>query len=393
MQNSSLFLKKQCDRRIKRGHLWIYSNEVDTNRSPLKAFSNGEQVIVQSAQGTTLGTALMEPHELICGRLLDREINIQLDTDFFIHKISNALKLRELNFASPFYRLVYGDSDLLPGVIIDRFDDYYVIQFTLSGMAYQQDTLIAALESIVKPKGIAIHYLISETKSPMVLGELPDTIYVEENSCRFSISPLHGQKTGWFYDHRVNRKQLQQFVAGKSVLDVFSYVGAWGLQSAVAGARSVTCVDSSQPALDCVIENANLNNCDQRVDTIRGRAVEVLKALANERKKFDIVVLDPPAFIKKRKDQKAGEAAYRHINELALQLLENYGVLVSASCSMPLTNDTLTEIIRGASLHRNRHAQLFYLGSQGPDHPVHPAIPETRYLKAQFYFVVNNKPF
>jgi len=180
---------------------------------------------------------------------------------------------------------------------------------------------------------------------------------------------------------------LQTMVRGQRVLDVFSYVGGWGIQAGVAGAQQVTCVDASEAATEGVLHNARLNNIADKVDVLRGKAVDVLKTLVADKTQFDVVVLDPPAFIKKRKDQQAGEAAYRHINELAMRLLGKDGLLVSASCSMPLTRDILQEIVRGAARHLDRHAQLIYSGGQGPDHPVHPAIPETDYLKAQFYRV------
>ena len=166
---------------------------------------------------------------------------------------------------------------------------------------------------------------------------------------------------------------------------MFSYLGGWGIECAVAGASEVYCVDSSVSAIEGVHRNAELNGVGDRVGSLQGRAVEALKTLIADNEKFDIVVVDPPAFIKKRKDQKNGEAAYRHLNELAIRLLKRDGLLVSASCSMPLAEETLTEIVRGASRHLDRNAQLVYRGHQGADHPVHPAIAETNYIKAQLF--------
>jgi 23S rRNA (cytosine1962-C5)-methyltransferase len=173
-------------------------------------------------------------------------------------------------------------------------------------------------------------------------------------------------------------------VKGKRVLDVFSYIGGWGVQAAVAGASEVTCVDASEQALAGVANNATMNDVADRVKTIYGKAIDVLKRLIAEDERFDVIVLDPPAFIKRRKDQKAGEAAYRHINELAMRLLGRDGLLVSGSCSMHLSNATLVEIVRAAGRHLDRQVQIIAQGGQGPDHPVHPAIPETEYLKAVF---------
>jgi len=220
------------------------------------------------------------------------------------------------------------------------------------------------------------------------LGEVPEELTLVENGVKFVVPAQGGQKTGWFYDHRLNRAQLQAWVKDKTVLDVFSYVGGWGVQAAVAGASKVTCVDVSEQALNYVERNAELNGCDDRMEAIEGKAIDVLKMLVEEGEKFDVVVLDPPAFIKRKKDQKAGEAAYRHINELAIRLLQSGGLLVSGSCSMHLGADTLQDIVRAASAHLDRDCQLVYSGGQGPDHPVHPSIAETSYLKAQFYRVL-----
>ena len=215
-------------------------------------------------------------------------------------------------------------------------------------------------------------------------GDVPEQVELIENGTRFLAPVRGGQKTGWFYDHRVNRAQLQAYVKGKRVLDVFSYIGGWGVQAAQAGAREVVCVDASEAALDGVERNAVLNGVSERVSTIQGKAIEVMKHLIAQDEHFDVVVLDPPAFIKRRKDQKSGEAAYRHVNELGMRLLGRDGLLVSASCSMHLQRDTLLDIVRGAGRHLDRHVQIIGQGGQGPDHPVHPAIPETDYLKAVF---------
>ena len=386
-----LVLNPQADRRLKLGHLWIYSNEVDTAKSPLKAFAMGQQALVTTNSGKPLGIALINPNGLICGRMVSRDESIPLNKSLFVHRFKQSLALRELAFSEPFYRLIYGDSDLLPGLVVDRFGDYLIVQIAGAGMELLKDDIIEALVQVFKPKGI----LLSNEHSARVLedlpeytevayGEMPEFVELTENGTRFLAPVLGGQKTGWFYDHRVNRAQLQQYVKGKRVLDVFSYIGGWGVQAAVAGASEVTCVDASEQALDGVDRNAALNGVGDRVNTIHGKAIDVLKQLIAEDERFDVIVLDPPAFIKRRKDQKAGEAAYRHINELAMRLLGRDGLLVSASCSMHLSNNALVEIVRAAGRHLDRHVQIIGQGGQGPDHPVHPAIPETEYLKAVF---------
>jgi 23S rRNA (cytosine1962-C5)-methyltransferase len=299
--------------------------------------------------------------------------------------------LRQFLYAEPFYRLVYGDSDFLPGVVVDRFGDYLSVQISSAGMEYARDALVDALQMTLEPRGILLRndhgarQLESLPEYQHSIGQVPEQFSVKENGTEFTVAARAGQKTGWFYDHRENRQRLQRYCRERSVLDVFSYVGGWGIQAAVAGAREVICVDASAAALELAGVNAGRNACDDRVSGIQGKAIDVLKLLVDEGRKFDIVVLDPPAFIKRRKDQKAGAAAYRHINELALRLLAPGGLLVSASCSMHLAADALTDIVRGAAQHIDRDLQLLYSGGQSPDHPVHPSIPETRYLKAHFY--------
>lgn len=386
-----LYLKPQADRRIKLGHLWIYSNEVDTERSPLKSFTLGQQVLVASSAGKPLGVALMNPNALICGRLVNRDPQHPLNKSLLVHRIKQALALRELAFREPYYRLVYGDSDLLPGLVVDRFGDYLVVQIASAGMELVKAEIVEALVQVIKPAGVLLaneHSARSLENLPeytqVAYGQVPESVELIENGARFLAPVQAGQKTGWFYDHRVNRAQLQQYVAGKRVLDVFSYIGGWGIQAAVAGATEVFCVDVSAGATGAVLANAQLNGVEDRVVAIQGKAIDVLKQLIQDQERFDVVVLDPPAFIKKRKDQKAGEAAYRHINELGMRLLGRDGLLVSGSCSMHLGRDTLLDIVRASGRHLDRQVQIIGQGGQGPDHPVHPAIPETDYLKAVF---------
>lgn len=386
-----LVLKSQADRRLKLGHLWIYSNEVDAERSPLKSFTPGQQVPVVAGNGKFLGWVLMNPQGLICARLVSRDEKYPLNKSLLVHRIKQSLALRELAFDAPYYRLIFGDADLLPGLVVDRFGDYLVVQIASAGMELLKEEIVAALVQTLKPKGI----LLSNDHSARALeslpeyaevayGEVPDEVELVENGTRFMAPVVGGQKTGWFFDHRINRAQLNTYVRGKRVLDVFSYIGGWGVQAAVAGAREVVCVDVSATALAGVAHNAALNGVAERVQTLHGKAIDLLKQLVAAGEVFDVVVLDPPAFIKRRKDQKAGEAAYRHINELGMRLLGRDGLLVSASCSMHLQRNTLTEIVRGAGRHLDRHVQIIGQGGQGPDHPVHPAIPETDYLKAVF---------
>lgn len=384
----TLVLKKYEDRRLREGHLWIYSNEVDTAKTPLKTLEAGEQVIIEDFAGKKLGIATASPNSLICARLINRDVKHPLDKSLIVYRLNQALSLRERFFDEPYYRLVYGDSDGLCGLVVDRFGDYCVVQTTTAGMEKVKDDIVQALVKVLNPTGIlfkndskarALEGL--PTYIEVAYGDVPKLLPLVENGVKF-VAPAHdGQKTGWFYDHRESRAQLQRVVKGKRVLDVFSYAGSWGVQAAAFGASEVTCVDASEFALDIVKQNAALNGLEDKVHTLQGDAFQMLTELKQQGEQFDVIVLDPPAFMQKRKDHANGLQAYRRINELAMRLLVRDGILVSGSCSMHLKTEELVDVIRGASRHLDKTAQVVFIGGQGADHPVHPAIPETSYLK------------
>ena len=384
-----LRLKKNEDRRLRAGHAWVYSNEVDTKQTPLKEFAVGQWCHVSNSRGKILGTAYVNPNTLICARLVSRFEKDILTLSSLVKKVQEALRLRESIFSVPCYRLIFGESDSLPGLVVDRYHDVLVVQITTAGMNNIQNDIIEALSEVVKVKTILLRNDSASRKleglelySETVLGDLPELIELEENDTRFVTSLEQGQKTGWFYDHRLNRQRTQQYVKEKRVLDVFSYVGGWGVEALQAGAKEVTCVDASGFALDLAKQSAALNKRDKSFNTIEGDAFEVLKSLAEDKEKFDVVILDPPAFVKRRKDLKEGGLAYRRINRLAMGLVKNEGVLVSASCSYHLANEQLLNEIRQASYLANVSCQVLEQGHQGPDHPVHPAMKETDYLKS-----------
>lgn len=386
---SALFLNPNAERRLRSGHPWIYSNEIDTKKSPLKNFGSGEQVQVFASNGKPVGIAYINPHTLICARLIGRDH--LLDKSLLVHRLNIALALRERIFPGPFYRLVYGDSDALPGLVVDRFGDYLVVQINTAGMERVRDDIVTALCQVLKPRGILLKNdsRVRESEGltnyvEVAFGEVPEHVELIENGCRF-LAPLYsGQKTGWFYDHRNARAQLAPYSKGRRVLDVFSYIGGWGIQAALHGASEVTLLDSSAQALEIGLRNAELNGVGARVKTLEGSAFDVLKSLHEQGERFDTIVLDPPAFIPRRKDAKAGAEAYRRVNELALRLLNRDGFLISGSCSLHLERAQLVDILRAASRHLDRQLQVLEQHGQGADHPVHPAIPETEYLKSIF---------
>ncbi|WP_111412859.1 class I SAM-dependent rRNA methyltransferase [Billgrantia lactosivorans] len=385
----TLRLKKNADRRLKAGHLWLYSNEVDTEATPLKGLEPGGQVVVEAANGKAMGVAYVNPNSLICARVVSRDPNMRLDRSLLVHRFNQALALRQRLYAKPFYRLVHGEGDLLPGLVVDRFDEVLVVQLNTLGMERLAEEVVAALDKVLSPRVIVFKNDSSgrrqeqlERQVTVAKGELDGPVAMEENGVRFHVPVLDGQKTGWFYDHRANRAWLNGLVAGKRVLDLFSYVGGWGVQAAAHGASEVLCVDASAQALERVAENAALNGLHEQVAVGEADAFEALAALKADGEQFDVVILDPPAFIKKRKDIPNGERAYARLNREAMRLLGRDGLLLSASCSMHLAPERLVDVVRGAVRHQDRHGQVVYQGHQAPDHPVHPAIPETAYLKA-----------
>lgn len=391
MSQPEIYLKKNEDKRLRKGHLWVFSNEVDTKRSPLEQFSPGDLVQVKSDDGKIMGTAYVNPQTLICARLLSRKPNLKCGVNFFKDRLISALTLREKLFAKPYYRLVFGESDGLPGLVIDRFGSVLSVQITTAGIEQRKEALLAALVELLNPVAIILKNDNSQRQleglsleSEIAYGQLPDTLIIEENGAQFKIDILEGQKTGWFYDHRSSRAFVASIAKNQRVLDLFSYTGAWGVPAAIAGASEVTCVDASEGALTLAKENAGLNHVEDKMGFVRSDVFEFLKQARMENQLYDIIVLDPPALIKRKKDFKQGYEAYRRLNHLALQVLSRNGILVSASCSYHLSRENLHEILRSSGRHIDRHLVFFATGGQGPDHPIDPSSPETDYLKTFF---------
>ena len=367
----------------------LFRSEIDVAATPLHGFAAGDQAVLEAAGGKPLGIVAMSPNNLICARLLSRDVKHVLDKSLLVHRLNVCLSLRERLFDKPCYRLVYGDSDLLPGLVVDRFFDILVVQLASATMEAHKDDVLAALIQVCKPSGILFKNDSSardaeglERYVATAYGEVPEWVALEENGVKFEAPVIEGQKTGWFYDHRMNRARLAPYVKGKRVLDLFSYIGGWGVQAAAFGASEVFCVDASAFALDGVERNATLNGFAEKVTCVEGDVFAALRELKSAEERFDVVIADPPAFMKRKKDIKNGEAAYRRLNETAMRLLNKDGILVSASCSMHLEEDNLQNILLTSARHLDRNIQLLERGAQGPDHPVHPAINETRYIKS-----------
>lgn len=382
-----LRLKPHEERRLQAGHLWVFSNEVDVSATPLTAFSPGQPAQLRNSRDGFLGYVHVNPHSLIAARIIGREAAHPPGTPLLARRLEAALALRERLYTRPFYRLVFGESDLLPGLVVDRYGDVLIAQLATAGMEAAKGQVLEALERVLRPRGVLwkndspsrqLEGLPSYVET--AAGTVPDEVEVVEGGVNFRVPLAAGQKTGWFYDQTQNRAAVARLARGARVLDVFSYAGGFGLQAARAGAAGVVCVDASQAALDAAQATAAANGLG--LDTRKGDAFDALEAMHAARERFGLVVVDPPAFIKRRKDHPKGLAAYRKLNRLAMQLVAGDGLLVTCSCSWHLEAAELTGAVQQAARQLGRFAQVIEFRGQAPDHPVHPAIAETRYLKA-----------
>jgi 23S rRNA (cytosine1962-C5)-methyltransferase len=398
MKTKPLLLRKDQERRLLAGHCWIYSNEVDTRATPLKDLEAGQPVEILSDHERWIGHGYANPRSLICARLVSRDRAQPLSPALWLRRIHEALSLRTRLYERPFYRLIFGEGDALPGLIVDRYGDLLAVQITTAGMERVRGELLAGLEQVLRPSSIVLRNdnAVRELEGlaqgvEVVLGTPAETLTLVENGLEFLVSPLTGQKTGWFFDQAENRTRLARYGVGRRVLDVCSYIGAWGLRAAALGAEQVTCVDSSPPALERMAENAARNRLERQIHARHGDAFDVLRSLREEGARFDTVILDPPAFIKRRKDEPEGIQAYQRLNRLGIEVLEPGGILVTSSCSFHLGREAFVRTVQQAARRAGRGLQLLETGQQGPDHPVHPAIPETAYLKTLFLRVLGER--
>lgn len=384
-------LKKKADQRLIRGHEWVFSNEL-LNPPKVPEEEYGCLVQLQNHQGNYLATGYYNHKSLIAARVISRKPLTVDGAHWLDEKMASALARREAVFNEPYYRLIFGESDGLPGLVVDRFGDVLVAQVTTAGMERLRGEIESALHRVVQPSGIVWraddHFRELEglpLQPPEVTGQVPDTITVKEGGLTFSMHPLGGQKTGWFYDQRDNRLRLHKYARGKTVLDVFSYAGAWALHALSAGAEAAVCIDRSREALAAAEMNAQLQQV--QLETVCGDAFKTMREMNKASRKFDIVILDPPPLIKRRKDFEAGLQAYFQLNRLASQLVSRGGLLVTCSCSHHLDEAQLVDIVRHTGLQFGRAMAIAEKGGQSIDHPIHPAMAETQYIKSMFVWL------
>ncbi len=373
-------------RRLRSGAPWVFSNEI-AMQPEYRQMPPGGLVRLEGDDGTRFGTFMFNPHSLIAARLLDRDPAANIDLDWLRRRLHDAIALRERVCDTVYHRLVHAEADRLPGLVIDRYDDVAVLQANTAGMDRLTPLIVEALTGLLPLRAVVARN-DAGTRRQEGLAESVALLFgtaagaqVLEGGVRFPVDPLSGQKTGWFFDQRPNRDRVAALAQGARVLDVFSNVGAFGLRCAIAGASDVTLVDSSAPALAQAEQAAVLNGVAERVHVRRDDAFDAMTSLAGER--FDIVVCDPPAFARSRKDADAGLRAYGRMARLAAPLVAPGGFLFVASCSFHAPIEAWSAQI-AFGLHRaRREARIVFTGGAGPDHPVHPHLPETAYLKAQ----------
>jgi 23S rRNA (cytosine1962-C5)-methyltransferase len=380
-----LVLRKNQDRRVRGGHPWIFSNEVATLEG---APAPGDLVEVADVRGAFLGRAYYNPQSLICARLVTRKRD-EVNADLFVKRMERAVRLREAALPGErVVRVVYGESDFLPGLIVDRYGEHLAVQVLTLGMELRQDLVREALERVFAPRGV-----VRVADSPLRTleglpleratwwGEVPERVEVELEGFKVEADLLHGQKTGLFLDQRLNRRVAESRAAGKRVLDLCCYQGEWSLHAARGGAASVLAVDSSEAALAAAARNLERNGLADRVGLRRGDVFDVLRQLERAGERFGLVILDPPALVKSRKHLAAGARAYRELNRAAMALLEEEGVLLTCSCSHHLDDALFHQVLLESARAAHRPFRVVEWRAESPDHPQLLAVPETHYLK------------
>jgi 23S rRNA (cytosine1962-C5)-methyltransferase len=383
----SVILLPGRHRRAEGGHPWIYSNEVRIDAAA-KALVPGALVTLRRADDSMLGVAMFNPHTLLAARLLDRDAARPIGRRFFARRLERALRLRERLFDGPYYRLAHAEADGLPGLVVDRFGSFLVVQSNAAGMARFETTVLAVLGDLLTPEAIvlrndspvrALEGLAAETR--VAAGGLEGPVTLYESGALFRADLLAGQKTGWFFDQRDNRRFIAALARGTRILDLYCFTGGFAVQAARAGAAAVVGIDRSEPALKLAVEAASLNGVAEFCSFQRGEAFAEAARLAAAGERFGIVIADPPAFAKSRREVPAGLRGYRKLARLAASLTAPGGILFLASCSFHVGNTEFADAVRRGLGDAGRSARFLRFAGADADHPIHPALPETAYLK------------
>ncbi|HJU17633.1 MAG TPA: class I SAM-dependent rRNA methyltransferase [Stellaceae bacterium] len=375
------------ERRGEGGHPWIYSNEVRMDGAA-KALPPGALVTLLRADERPMGVALFNPHSLLAARMLDRDAARAIGPRFFARRLQRALRLRERLFEAPFYRLVHAEADGLPGLVVDRFGGVLAVQANAAGMARLEPLILDALAALLAPQAIVLRNdsparaqegLAAEVR--VAHGALDGPVLVEENGAVFPVDPVGGQKTGWFFDQRDNRRFVAGLARGARVLDLYCHSGGFAVMAARAGAVEVVGIDRSEPALELAAEAARRNDVGALCVFRRGEAFAEAARLAASGERFDVVIADPPAFARSRREAGAGLRGYRKLARLAASVTAPGGFLFLASCSHNVAAADFAEAVRRGLADAGRGARILREAGAAPDHPIHPALPESAYLK------------
>ncbi|HEV2264600.1 MAG TPA: class I SAM-dependent rRNA methyltransferase [Stellaceae bacterium] len=376
-------------KRAEQGHPWLYSNEIQMDKAA-KALPPGSLVRLAAGSGKPLGVATFNPHALVAARIVDRNPACVVDRKFIAARLEAAIALRHRLYPEPFYRAVHAEADGLPGLVVDRFGEIVVAQFNTAGMAQLEGEIVAALATVLAPKAVVLRNdgagrklegLAEEVR--VAAGSLDGSAELMENGARFFADPMAGQKTGWFYDQRENRRAVAALANGCRLLDAYCFAGGFAVTAARAGASAVVAIDRSEAALALAGRAAAANGVEARCRFARAEAFVELERLAAAGERFDIVVADPPAFVKSKKDLGAGLRGYRKLARLAASVVAPRGVLFIASCSHNVGVAEFAEAVRRGIFDAGRDGRILQSAGAAPDHPVHPFLPESAYLKSE----------
>ncbi|MDR0291481.1 MAG: class I SAM-dependent rRNA methyltransferase [Elusimicrobium sp.] len=377
-------LKPKEDRRVRAGHLWIFSNEIENLD---KTAAPGALCRIINAEGVTVGHGYFNPNSLIAARILKRGPE-PLEEDFIFNAIDNAYAYRKEGGVRKYGRMVYGEADMLPGLVIDRYGDVLSVDILTAGMENLKKEITAALKKIFKPTGIFYrndnNFRVMENlpTEPEIIGAVPESVIIEENKAKYEVPLRGGQKTGFYFDQRENREFLKPYFKDRLVLDLYSYVGAFGILAALHGAAQVWGADSSALAVEYANKNAELNGVEKLAVYRRDDAERILSAMGRGElpQKPDFVLLDPPPFVKNKKSLPQAVSLYVKLNKMALDGLEKGGLLATSSCSHHITREIFVDIIRSAAYKAGKRVVMLELRGASKDHPVLVGMPETEYL-------------
>ena len=393
-------LKKGEGRTIKAGGAWIFDNEIDTITG---RFKNGEVVTVHDFDGYPMGKGFINQNSKIRIRMMTRKPDQEIDESFLKMRVKNAWEYRKTTVDTSSCRIIFGEADFLPGLVIDKYEDVLVVECLALGMEQFKETIVNFLKEILEEDGIKIRGVYERSdanertkeglsKVKGFIGDAFDTnVEIVENGVHYMVDVANGQKTGFFLDQKYNRLAMQRICKGKKVLDCFTHMGTFALNAGIAGAADVTGLDISEYAVSQAEANARLNHLENNVHFRQANVLDELPKLAQAGEKYDVVILDPPAFTKSREATKNAIKGYREINMKGLKLVKDGGYLATCSCSHFMTQDLLAKTVKEAAKATHKRLRQVEFRTQAPDHPILWAADESYYLKFFIFQVVDEK--